>query len=118
RGVSAAFVVAALAGIAFIVVFCAWPFEYKLPHDGQNFAYFTPLLGSLLGLMLIGLGIGAVLWAKWLMPEEEAVQDRHDDPSPEPQKLMAAATLTQGLHDTGLPRRSLLVRSMVLAGGA
>ena len=31
--------------------------------------------------MLLFLGLGMVLWAKWLMPEEEVVQDRHDGPS-------------------------------------
>ena len=33
--------------------------------------------------MLLFLGVGMVLWAKWLMPEEEVVQDRHDEPSSE-----------------------------------
>jgi ubiquinol-cytochrome c reductase iron-sulfur subunit len=118
RGVSAAFVLAAVAGVAFIVVFCAVPFKYQLPGQGQNFRFYTPLLGGLLGLMLICMGVGAILWAKWLMPEEEAVEDRHDQPSAEPDKLMTAATLTQGLEDTGLPRRSMLRRSLFLAGGA
>lgn len=118
RGVSAAFVLAALAGVAFIVVFCAVPFKYQLPGQGQNFRFYTPVLGGLLGLMLICMGVGAILWAKWLMPEEEAVEDRHDQPSAEPEKLMTAATLSQGLEDTGLPRRSTLLLSLVLAGGA
>ena len=30
--------------------------------------------------MLLFMGVGMVLWAKWLMPEEEVVQDRHDEP--------------------------------------
>ena len=64
------------------------------------------------------MGFGAVLWAKWLMPEEEAVQDRHDEPSPDEEKLMTAATLAVGLEDTGLQRRPMLVRSLGLAGGA
>jgi ubiquinol-cytochrome c reductase iron-sulfur subunit len=119
RGVAAMFVVAALAGVAFIVVFIAVPFHYELPTAGpQNFRFYTPLLGGLLGLMLVCMGVGAVLWAKWLMPEEETVQDRHDDPSSTADKLLTAATLSSGLNDTGLPRRSLLLRSLGLAGGA
>jgi ubiquinol-cytochrome c reductase iron-sulfur subunit len=118
-GVSLLFVVAALAGIAFIVVFVAFPYAYKLPGQGsQNFRFYTPLLGGLLGLMLLGLGVGAVLWAKWLMPEEEVIQDRHGQASPENEKLMTAATLSAGLTDTGLPRRKMLLRTLVLAGGA
>jgi ubiquinol-cytochrome c reductase iron-sulfur subunit len=118
RAVSSMFLIAALAGVGFIVVFIAWPYKFQLPGSGQRFAYYTPLLGALLGLMLLALGVGAVLWGKWLMPEEEVVQDRHDDPSSDQDQLMTAATLSVGFHDTGLPRRSLLLRSLLLGGGA
>ncbi len=119
RGVSFLFVLAGLAGLAFIVVFIAAPFRYHLPGEGsQNFRFYTPLLGGLLGVLLVCMGAGAVLWAKWLMPEEEVVQDRHDEPSTEADKLMTSATLSAGYTDTGLPRRSLLLRSIGLAGGA
>jgi ubiquinol-cytochrome c reductase iron-sulfur subunit len=120
RTVSALFVLAALAGIGFIVCFIAVPYHYHLPTDGsQNFRFYTPLLGGLAALMLLFLGIGAVLWAKWLMPEEEVVQDRHEvESSGEADKLITAATLSVGFNDTGLPRRSMLLRSLGLAGGA
>ena len=119
RGVSFMFGLAALAGVAFIVVFVAWPYVYHLPGEGsQRFRFYTPLLGGLLGLMLLGMGFGAVLWAKWLMPEEEAVEERDDEPSPDEEKLMTAATLSVGFEDTGLQRRRMLVGSLVLAGGA
>jgi len=118
RAVSAFFVLAALAGIGFIVAFVAVPFHWQLPGKSQNFKYYTPLLGGLLGLMLALLGFGAVLWAKWLMPEEEVEQDRHDEPSSEADKMLIEATLAVGLNDTGLPRRKLLMRSLGLAGGA
>ncbi len=118
RTVSAMFVLSALAGLAFIVVFVAVPYRYKTPGHGQNFRFYTPLLGGLLGLMLALVGIGAILWAKWLMPEEELVQERHDEPEDGPEQVMTAATLMSGINDTGLPRRSMLVRSLALAGGA
>lgn len=118
RLISLLFVLAAVAGVAFIVVFCAAPYHYQLPSTTQNFRYYTPLLGGLLALMLVLIGLGAVLWAKWLMPEEEAVQDRHNEPSSEEDKLLTAATLSVGLKDTGLPRRSMIMRSLGLAGGA
>ena len=63
RGVSFMFGLAALAGVAFIVVFVAWPYAYHLPGEGsQQFRFYTPLLGGLLGLMLLGAGLrrGAV----------------------------------------------------------
>ncbi|MFL6163109.1 MAG: Rieske 2Fe-2S domain-containing protein [Jatrophihabitantaceae bacterium] len=120
RTVAATFFLAFLASVGFIVVFCgAVPYEWKLPGEGsQNFRYFTPLLGALLGLALGAIGIGTVLWAKWLLPEEEVVQDRHDRPKDPAQQMLTAATLIQGYHDTGIGRRSMLKATLGLAGGA
>jgi len=118
RSVAALFVLAALAGLAFVVVFIAVPYEYKTPGHGQNFRFYTPLLGGLMGLMLLALGVGCVMWVKKLLPEEEAVQDRHDEPEAGPDQVTTGAALVAGYEDTGLPRRSLLVRSVGLAGGA
>jgi ubiquinol-cytochrome c reductase iron-sulfur subunit len=118
RAVSTFFLLAALAGVGFVVAFVAVPYHWQLPSRSQNFRYYTPLLGGLLGLMLALLGFGAVLWGKWLMPEEEVEQDRHDEPSTEEDKIMTQATLAVGLQDSGLPRRKLLMRSLGLAGGA
>jgi ubiquinol-cytochrome c reductase iron-sulfur subunit len=118
RGVVACFTIAGLAGIAFIVTFCALPWHWHLPGTPQNFRFYTPVLGGLFGATLLFLGIGLVLWAKWLMPEEEIVQDRHPLPSSEEDNLMTEATLVSGGEDAGLPRRKMLLRSLVFAGGA
>jgi len=118
RTVAAMFLIAFLAAVGFIVVFCgAVPFEWHLPGQGsQGFRYFTPLLGALLGIALGAIGIGTVLWAKWLLPEEEVVQDRHDRPKDPAQQMLTAATLVQGFHDTGIARRSMLKATLGLAG--
>ncbi len=118
RAVAAMFVLAALGGIGFIVVFVTLPWHWHLPGTPQSFRFFNPTLGIMLTLMLLGMGGGLVLWAKWLMPEEEVVQDRHDEPSPEEDKIIMEGSLISGLEDTGLPRRSLILRSLGLAGGA
>ena len=118
RGVAFAFTISALAGVGFVVAFIAMPYRWHLPGTPQDFRFYTPTLGVLLGIMLAAMGIGMVLWAKWLMPEEEVLQDRHNEPSTEEDILMTQATLTTGLQDTGLPRRSLILRSLGLAGGA
>lgn len=118
RGVALCFLVSALAGVGFIVAFVALPFHWHLPGTPQTFRFYTPALGGLLAVMMLFMGVGLVLWAKWLMPEEEAVQDRHEEPSTDEDKLMTQATLTVGIADTGLPRRSLILRSLGLAGGA
>jgi ubiquinol-cytochrome c reductase iron-sulfur subunit len=118
RAVALAFAISGLSGVAFVVCFIALPFHWHLPGTPQNFRFYTPVLGALLAAMLLFMGLGMVLWAKWLMPEEEVVQDRHQEPSTEEDKMMTESTLIVGLEDTGLPRRSLILRSMGLAGGA
>jgi ubiquinol-cytochrome c reductase iron-sulfur subunit len=118
RAVAVTFLISALAGLGFIVMFIAGPWKWHLPGTSQSFRFYTPALGGLLAIMLIFLGVGMVLWAKWLMPEEEVVQDRHDVPSTDEDKLLTEATLLVGLDDTGLARRPLLKRSLLLAGGA
>jgi ubiquinol-cytochrome c reductase iron-sulfur subunit len=118
RAVAACFLIAALAGVGFIVAFIALPWKWHLPGTPQDFRFYTPALGGLMAALLLFMGIGMVLWAKWLMPEEEAVQDRHDVSSSEEDQLMTEATLVSGLADTGLPRRGLILKSLGLAGGA
>jgi ubiquinol-cytochrome c reductase iron-sulfur subunit len=118
RRVAMCFAIAALAGVAFIVVFIAAPYKWHLPGTPQNFRFYTPALGGLLAILLLFMGIGMVLWAKWLMPEEEVIQDRHDEPSSEADILLTEASFTVGLEDTGLPRRKLILRTLGLAGGA
>jgi ubiquinol-cytochrome c reductase iron-sulfur subunit len=118
RAVAACFAIAALAGVGFIVCFVALPYRWHLPGTPQNFRFYTPALGGLLAALLLFMGFGMVLWAKLLMPEEEVIQDRHDVATTEEDKLMTEATLAVGLDDTGLPRRSLILRTLGLAGGA
>src|SRR5262249_52435627 len=57
-------------------------------------------------------------WGKLLIPHEEAIQERHDGFSAEVDRVTTAATLKDGLELTGLARRSLIKRSLGLAGGA
>jgi len=120
RTVAMFFVLSFLFAVAFIVVFCgAVPFQWHLKgHGSQGFALFTPLLGLTLSLCLACVGIGTVLWAKWLMPEEEAVQERHDGPGAEEQQIMTAATLVQGFEDTTIMRRGVLKGALGLTGAA
>ncbi len=118
RAVAACFAISALAGVGFVVAFVAIPFKWHLPGTPQTFRFFTPALGGTIALMLLFMGIGMVLWAKWLMPEEEVIQDRHDEPTSEEDNLIIEASLVTGYEDTGLPRRSLLLKTLGLAGGA
>lgn len=114
RGVALCFILTFLGAVAFAVIYVAWPWRYELGE--RTYTWFTPLLGLTMAIALIGIGTGAVLWAKWLMPEEEVVQERHEGASPEVDRRTAAATLVDGFNMTGIARRKLLQRTLGLSG--
>jgi ubiquinol-cytochrome c reductase iron-sulfur subunit len=111
------FIIAALAAIAFIVVFIAWPWQYQKP--GQQFWYglYTPLLGVTLGLTVLGLGFGVLTYVKKFVPHEVAVQQRHDGQSAEVDRQTVLAELFDAGNRTTIARRSLIRRSALAASG-
>ncbi len=73
------------------------------------------LLGLGMGLSLFFIGIGAVHWAKTLMPDEEVVEERHPLRSSDEDRAGAVETLRMGNESSGLARRPLIKLTM---GGA
>lgn len=114
RAVASLFLLSVVGVIGFTVCFFAVPFDY----DAEYFEWYTPALGFFMTLALVGVGAGAVLWAKTLMVDEETVQERHHLASTEESKAATAELLKQGFQDSGLPRRSLLRNSLLLGAGS
>jgi len=114
RKVASLFLLAVLGVVGFVVTFFA--VEQEFGQSGN--VYFTPLLGVFMALALGGIGAGAVLWAKLLMVDEEAVQERHPFGSKPDERAATAKALKQGLADTQLPRRKLLRNSLLLGAGS
>jgi ubiquinol-cytochrome c reductase iron-sulfur subunit len=114
RAVASLFLLSLVGVIGFVVCYIAVPFDYGKAH----FQWYTPALGLCMTLALVGVGAGAVLWAKTLMVDEETVQERHHLSSTEESKAETAAILKQGLEDSGLPRRSLLRNTLLLGAGS
>lgn len=110
------FILGALAAIAFIVVFIAWPWQYQ--KAGHQFWYnlYTPLLGVTLGLTVLGLGFGALTYVKKFVPHEVAIQQRHDGQSPELDRQTLLAELADAGNRTTIARRSVIKRSAIAAG--
>ena len=114
RKVALLFLSAVVGVVGFVVCFIAVPFDF-----GTNLSTaYTPLLGIFMTMALVGVGAGAVLWAKTLMVDEEMVQERHPFASEPETRTEAAAILASGFQETGLPRRSLLRNSLLLGAGS
>ncbi|MCU1591156.1 MAG: Rieske (2Fe-2S) iron-sulfur domain protein [Frankiales bacterium] len=114
RKVAALFVLSFLGVIGFVVTFFVAPFKFT---ERDNI-YFTPLLALFMTLALAGIGAGAVLWAKTLMVDEEAVQERHGFASEIEERDATGQALVQGFEQTGLARRSLLRNTLLLGAGS
>ena len=114
RKVAALFVLSFLGVVGFVVTFFAGEDRF-----GRDFSTaYTPLLGTFMALALVGIGAGAVLWAKTLMPDEEVIQERKPFGSSASDRAESAAALKQGLAATGLPRRKLLRNTLLLGAGS
>ena len=79
--------------------------------------YFIPALGLLMAGAFGGLGIGMVAWAKYVMPHELAVQQRHKLASSPEKRADTGAALATVVDEMGL-KRPLLRRTLLGASGA
>ena len=88
---------------------------------------YLPVMGStniqqlFLGIGLTAstlfIGLGAIQWAKKLMPDQEVIAERHEFRSEESDREDFVATLKEYGGSAGLGRRSLIKRSMGVALG-
>lgn len=119
RQVAGWFAMAAVTGLAFILIYLFWPWEYA-PQGGRAgllYSLYTPLIGLTLGLSILGLGMGMIHYAKRLLPHETAVQQRHEGRSDEVARQTTAAQLVQEGVNSGIGRRSLVKRTAGVAAG-
>jgi ubiquinol-cytochrome c reductase iron-sulfur subunit len=67
-------------GLALLLVFLFWPWEYKPREANGSFLYSltTPLYGLTFGLSILSIAVGALLFQKKFIPEEISIQERHD----------------------------------------
>jgi ubiquinol-cytochrome c reductase iron-sulfur subunit len=109
-----------LSGLALLLIFLFWPWEYKGGETSGHFWYdlATPLYGLTFGLSILAIGIGAVLFQKKFIPEEISIQERHDGSSPEIQRKTVVANLTDALEGSTLKRRKLIGLSLGIGLGA
>lgn len=112
RLVAGLFLLMGVAATVFLVIYIWWPWQYGV--RGAEYLY-TPLLGVTLGLSLLALGFGILIWGKRLLPKEVSVQDRHDGGSPPEDRTLAGETMLYMADELGVRRRPLLGLSL-LAG--
>ena len=120
RGVAGWLLFGGFAGLALLLIFLFWPWEYKPYGTEGNFLYTlaTPLYGLTFGLSILAIGIGAVLYQKRFIPEEISIQDRHDGASSEFDRKTAAANLVDAFEESTIKRRKMIGMSLGIGLGA
>jgi ubiquinol-cytochrome c reductase iron-sulfur subunit len=113
RTIALLFLLAGAAATAFLVIYIWWPWRFRLGPAPSKL--YTPLLGLTLGLTLLCIALAVIAWARKLLPEEVAVQERHEDGSPDDERKLTAAALGNLNEELGIRRRPLL-RSAALLG--
>jgi len=116
--VAALFVISALGTVATIA-------SYVFVHP--QVYIFLPILGSTnvqqlcigIGLTVatLTIGLGAIQWAKKLMPDVEMVQERHEFRSTDAEREALVETVNEHVAETGIARRPLIKRTLGLALG-
>lgn len=111
---------AGFSGLALLLVFLFWPWEYQPYGSEGEFLYTlaTPLYGLTFGLSILAIGVGAVLFQKKFIPEEISIQERHDGSSPELHRKTVAANLGNALDTSTLKRRKMIGLSLGIGFGA
>ena len=118
RQVASLFALSALSTILFI---------YSYFFIKKDVFAFIPILGNmnvqqlLLGLGLAGaflfIGLGAVAWARQLMPDTEVVAQRHEFRSPDEDRKEFVETVKTQAAAAGIGRRPLIKRTLGAALG-
>lgn len=118
RQVAILFGLSALGTLLFIVAYIAIPQDVFifLPIIGNTNAH-QLFLGIGLALSLFFIGMGAIHWAKTLMPDNEVTVQRHEFRSTEEDRDELVKTAKEGAAAAGLGRRSLIKRSLGLSLG-
>ncbi len=109
RIVAACFLLSALAGVGFIAAYVG------LEVNGLDSTLRSNLaLGTSLSVVFLGLGVGAVLWVRNIMPDVELTEQRKPLASPPEQREEFAETFNAGAAASGF-KRPLLRRTLLLA---
>ena len=118
RQVAILFGISALGTVLLIVSYIFVPDDLFIfiPIMGNQNAHQLGLgLGMAISLFFIGMG--AIHWAKTLMPDTEVIAERHEFRSPDSDRKDFVDAVKSGAGAAGLGRRSLIKRSLGAALG-
>jgi ubiquinol-cytochrome c reductase iron-sulfur subunit len=108
RQVAFLFLASVIGSIFSIYAYFAFPLSDDLGTVRNN----TLFMGLGITLGLFGIGIGAVHWAKTLMPDAEIAEERHQTRGSEEVRARAVEIIKLADSESGFSRRKLIRRSL------
>ena len=112
--------VATLFGLATLLLLAAVVAYVVIPVDaGLQLPLLGPVgalnvaLGLTMGLGILFIGLGAIHWARKLMPGNEVVAMRHELRSRPEERQAAVEAFDRGLADSGFAQRPIIRRSLI-----
>ncbi len=115
RIVALCFLITFAASVGFMVYFIGWSGRDGGMHGLERARESNLWLGGLMTLSFLALGVGVTIWVRKLMTSAPIEQARHDLASSEETRSSLADDLKQGALDSGLTKRPLLRRTLLLA---
>jgi ubiquinol-cytochrome c reductase iron-sulfur subunit len=109
RVVAACFTLTFLAGCGFVAAYVGLGVHTVDKTLRSNLA-----LGISLSVTLLALGLGALIWVRYLMPDVETVQERHDLRSDEKERQATEAYFKEGTANSQFVKRPLVRRTLML----
>ena len=110
RRVAGWFVLSMLGSILAVVAYFVFPIE---EGEISTVRISTLTLGLAIAFALLGIGIGAVHWAKSLMSDAEVVELRHPTRGTPETRAKAVDVFTLGNKESGIGRRSLIRNTLI-----
>jgi ubiquinol-cytochrome c reductase iron-sulfur subunit len=113
RVIAGLFTLSMLGTLGFITSFVIFPVDklvYIFPLGHVSALNFS--LGLTLATALLGLGTGAVHWARTLMSDEEIIDERHRSDADDELRANMEAQWVQGAKESGFGRRKLVRSTM------
>jgi ubiquinol-cytochrome c reductase iron-sulfur subunit len=108
--VVACFLIAFVAGCGFIAAYVGLGVHSVDKVFRSNLA-----LGLSLSVALLGLGFGALIWVRQLMPDVEMIEERHDLRSTDAERAAFEEYFEEGTASSQFAKRPIVRRTLMLA---
>ncbi|MBM6404054.1 Rieske 2Fe-2S domain-containing protein [Phycicoccus sp. CSK15P-2] len=116
KQVATLFGISIVGTLAFIVLYFLLDVEQTVFIPGVGYTSATNAgLGVCLALSMLGIGLGAVHWAKTLMPDHEVVEERHPMRASDAERAEVVRVITEEGGSSQVMRRPLIKYTL---GGA